>query len=160
MPGARHPVVVRKRCIQLWLALATATSAADPVAVATSLELEFERRVPVPNVYRWVSDEAEHGFAESIRQSGAIVRTEMLELEAKRVKRSRIPAEVRLKRSAPSKRCSVVGPSLRPHSMSGADRLILTKYGCVYVMCCQDDKRRSVPLSEAYLLGGILTVHD
>jgi hypothetical protein len=96
MPGAHHPVVVRKRCIQLWLALATATGAADPVAVATSLELEFERRVPVPNVYRWVRDEAEHGFAESIRQRGAIVRTEMLELEAKRVKRSRIPAEVRL----------------------------------------------------------------
>eukprot|EP01044_Picomonas_judraskeda_P045350 COSAG03_NODE_24781_length_270_cov_0.543860_1_plen_60_part_10 len=36
--------------------------AADPVAVDTSLQLEFERRVPLPNVYRWVRDEAEHGF--------------------------------------------------------------------------------------------------
>eukprot|EP01051_Picozoa_sp_SAG22_P002331 SAG22_NODE_102_length_20195_cov_3.248308_15_plen_102_part_00 len=75
MPGAHHSVAVRKRCIQLWLELA-AMGAADPVAVATSLELEFERRVPVPNVYRWVRDEAEHGFVESIRQRGAIVRTE------------------------------------------------------------------------------------
>jgi hypothetical protein len=53
--------------------------------------------------------------------------------------------------SAPPRTYSVARAAA--HDISYIDsptRYVYTKYGCIYVICCQDGKRRSVPHSEAH----------
>ena len=65
------------------------------VTVAMELELEHGRRVPTQNIERWVREDSENGYTESVRQHEAAVRVETQALQARARIRDRIPARVR-----------------------------------------------------------------
>jgi hypothetical protein len=89
MPGAHHPTAVRRQAVRGMLA------GLCSMTVAMELEVEHGRRVPAQNIERWVREDSENGYTESVRQHEAAVRVEAQALQARARIRDRIPARVR-----------------------------------------------------------------